>query len=83
MRAMILATFGWGCWWIYALLGRVAPSLAPSREIVIVLSCSFGLIGLALAALTLRARRTWLLFVLVPLFANLALLLFPLLVDGR
>ena len=81
MRSMALATVGWGLWFGYALLGRWAPSIQPPMEIVTVFGVACGLPGLLLALLTMRGRRSWLLFVLVPLFANACLLAAPFLVD--
>ena len=37
---------------------------------------------LAIAALTVRARRTWMVFVMVPLFANGSLFVMPWLASG-
>ena len=75
--AMILATLGWGTWWCDLLLHR----LAPEREIPLAwptaISTTVALLGLAIAILTLRARRSWVLFALVPLFANGSLLFVP------
>jgi hypothetical protein len=78
--AMMLATLGWGTWWCVLLARR----LAPEREIPLVLPASIStaaaLLGFAIAILTLRARRAWILFALVPLFANGSLLFVPWLV---
>src|SRR5262245_1997628 len=75
--AMMLATLGWGTWWCVLFVRH----LAPEREIPFVLpatiSTAAALLGLLIAILTLRARRAWILFALVPLFANGSLLLVP------
>jgi len=78
---MMLATLGWGTWWCVLLVRR----LAPAREIPLALPASIStaaaVLGLVIAILTLRARRGWILFALVPLFANGSLLFVPWLVD--
>lgn len=80
---MILASAGWAAWWIALVLAKVAPGGAQAWLWgAAVLSAMFGLLGLLIAALTVRARRTWLLFVLVPLFANGSLFLMPWLARG-
>jgi hypothetical protein len=75
--AMILATLGWGTWWCVLLVHRLAPERDLSLVLPSVLSTTAALLGLAVAVLTLRARRAWILFTLVPLFANGSLLLVP------
>jgi hypothetical protein len=79
--AMVLATLGWGTWWCVLLLHR----LEPEREIGLALpgaiATTSALLGLGIAILTLRARRAWILFALVPLFANGSLLLVPWLAE--
>ena len=78
MASMSLATLGWGAWWL-ALIGvKIAPGSADVLALVAtVVSGLFALLGLLIAAATLRARRTWILFVLLPLFANASLLAMP------
>jgi|SoiMethySBSTD1v2_1073268.scaffolds.fasta_scaffold799209_3 hypothetical protein len=83
MLAMILATLGWAAWWVALCVVKVAPGSAD--VVVVAATVASGLCalpGLLIAALTVRARRTWMLFVLVPLFANGALLLMPWLASG-
>ena len=74
---MTLATLGWGTWWLAIFLFRFVPSLNPGLELTSVVSCLFAVVGLGVALLTVRARRTWLLFALVPIFANGSLLFLP------
>lgn len=74
---MTLASLGWGTWWIVFFLHRLAPGLVPGIGIVAAISTGFAVTGLVVAILTLRARRSWLLFAMVPLLANAALLAFP------
>lgn len=79
--AMVMATVGWGAWWCVLLVHH----FAPERRIPLVwpatLSTTAALLGLAIAVLTLRARRAWILFALVPLFANGSLLFVPWLAE--
>ena len=83
MLAMILATLGWAAWWLALCVVKVAPGSAEGVVLAAtVVSGLCALPGLLIAALTVRARRTWMLFVLVPLFANGALLCMPWLASG-
>lgn len=82
MYAMTLATIGWGCWWVALALKKLAPSLAPSFNQVATTASVFAIAGLALALLTVRAKRSWLLFAAVALFANASLLFLPWLARG-
>lgn len=83
---MTLATCGWGVWWVGVLLVRFWPDLSPGivsgRALITALSVACALPGLLLALATVRARRSWLPFACVAIFANLSLLLLPLLLDG-
>ena len=75
--AMVLATLGWGTWWCVLLLRHLAPEVHFSLFVPVVVSTTLALAGLVLALLTLRARRAWILFTLVPIFANGSLLCVP------
>ncbi len=74
---MTLATCGWGTWWLLLLLRRVVPAWNIPLAWPATVSTACALMGLLVAILTLRARRSWILFALVPLFANSSLLLVP------
>lgn len=76
MLAMTFASLGWGVWWVLLLLRRLFD-LTPGLTAPSVLSTAFALCGLALTFWCLRARRSWLLFVSIPLLANGALLFMP------
>ena len=82
MVSMTLASLGWGVWWITAFLMRFAPSIAPSVEGAITVSCIFASVGFLVALCTIRARLSWILITLVPLCANASLLLLPLAVHA-
>lgn len=81
MISMTLATLGWGCWWIAVFLKRVTDfdvSIAMTGWA----ADAFAVCGLLLAILTIRAKRSWLLFSLVALTANGALLFLPWMFEG-
>lgn len=74
---MTLATAGMGIWAatvVWMILDR--PS-APSLETAFWISGLFSLPGWILALLTLRAKRSWLFFALVPVALNTMLLVVP------
>jgi hypothetical protein len=74
---MMLATVGWGTWWCVLFVHRLHPEREIPLALPSALSTAAALLGLLVALLTLRARRAWILFALVPLFANGSLLLVP------
>ena len=80
---MTLATLGWVGWWVALVVAKLAPGAVGA--VVIGASAAgvlFALPGVLLAAASMRARRTWILFVLAPLFANGTLLCMPWLAEG-
>jgi len=79
MAAMILATLGWGGWWVTFLLLRLAPGLAPSPGYAMWWGAILGACGLVAAFLSIRARLVWVLFATIALFANGTLILAPIL----
>jgi len=74
---MTFASLGWASWWVTALLLHVKPSWTPSIDVTDQLAITFALIGFVAAILSIRARLAWLIVVLVPMFANLSVLLIP------
>ncbi len=74
---MSLATLGWGAWWCALFVHHFAPGFEFPLALPAAISTAAALIGLVVAILTLRARRAWILFALVPLFANGSLLFVP------
>jgi len=78
---MMLATLGWGTWWCVLFVRRLAPEHEIPFVLPATISTTAALLGLGIAVLTLRARRAWILFALVPLFANGSLLFVPWLAD--
>ncbi|MFN0009171.1 MAG: hypothetical protein ACKVXR_14810 [Planctomycetota bacterium] len=81
MLSMCLASLGWGSWWITVFLMRYFPSVAPSMLAASWFAGTFAAFGFAVAVFTIRARRTWLLFTLVPLCANASIFLVPGLIE--
>jgi hypothetical protein len=77
MVSMSLATWALGVWAVTLLLMDFAPGWAPTWGIATALSAVFALPGLALALLTLRAKRSWFLVAMVPVLANTMVLLLP------
>ena len=77
MAAMILATLGWGGWWMTFFLMRLAPGIAPGPQFAVWWGAALGAVGMVIAFFTIRARRVWVLFALIALFANGTLLLAP------
>jgi len=81
MLSMILASLGWGVWWIEVFLTRFAPEHAPSLHTTALVGGAFALPGLLVAVWTIRAKAAWILITLVPLCANLSLLALPVLIK--
>jgi hypothetical protein len=77
MFAMTFAALGWGCWFGAAALKRFAPGIAPGFLSTAVAAGVFAVFGLLLALSCVRARRSWLVFVAVAIFANASLLCLP------
>lgn len=77
MLSMTLASFGWGTWWILLFVRRLAPGVEVGLTLPSVVSTVFALLGLGVAVLTIRAKKSWLIFTAVPLLANTSLLLMP------
>lgn len=75
---MSVATLGWASWWVALLVVKLSPEKVDAVLVAAsVASALCGLLGLLLAAVTLRARRAWVFFVMIPLFANALLLAMP------
>ena len=74
---MSFATLGWGTWWLALLVRTVVPDWRFGLGVPGTLGCVFAVLGLAVAVFTVRAKRSWLLFTLIPLFANGSLLFVP------
>ena len=70
MRSMIFATAAWGVFWGAALIEKLSEGWSPPLQLVYWLSTPLATAGFLMAVFTIRAQRSWLLFVSVPLFAN-------------
>ncbi|MAE27423.1 MAG: hypothetical protein QF615_08620 [Planctomycetota bacterium] len=82
MASMILASWGWGVWWLALMAVHVWPDWSPSTDVLWWISCLFAVPGLCLGLFSFRAHRVWLLLVTVPVLANVSLLSLPLYLDA-
>lgn len=74
---MCLASLAWGCYWLDQVLMRFMPDLVPSFALVSSLASLFALGGTLVALFSFRGNALWLALALVPLLANLSLLIWP------
>ena len=77
MLSMTLASLGWGTWWVVFFLHRIVPDFTFALTVPDVISTTCGVLGFVVAVLTLRARRSWLVFAHIPLLANASLFFMP------
>jgi hypothetical protein len=77
MMSMTLATAGMSIWAATVVWMIADRPSAPSLESAFWVSSLFSLPGWILALLTLRAKRSWLFFALVPIALNTMLLVVP------
>jgi hypothetical protein len=77
MFSMCMATLGWLPWWTTLFLRRYFPELAPGWGATAWIATPFAVLGFVSAIWCFRAKLAWILFTLVPLFANASLLLMP------
>jgi hypothetical protein len=80
---MVLASAGWGTWWVWVALTKWAPDLAPPLVAVYALTCGMAAVGATLAFFTIRAKKAWVLLAVVPFAANLSLASIPLLFGNE
>ena len=74
---MSVASLGWAIVWLDLAIARLAPSVAPSLTVASWFAFGFGVVGFVAAIWGIRARRAWLLLLMVPFAANATLLLAP------
>ena len=74
---MTLATIGLAVWGMTILWMIVDRRTAPSLETAFLFSSLFSLPGWILGLLTIRAKRSWFFFALVPIAFNTMLLVMP------
>ena len=74
---MTFATVAFAVWGVTVVWMRADRHSAPSLELAYLVSSLFSLPGVILGLLTLRAKRSWLWFALVPIAFNTMLLLLP------
>jgi hypothetical protein len=77
MVSMTFASLGWGTWWVTAAFLHFKPRWAPSIGLTDVLMLTFATFGFLAAVLTIRARMSWMAVTLVPMLANLSVILIP------
>jgi len=77
MVSMTLATLAMSVWGIEVVWLKLDRPTAPNPSSAFLVSSLFAVPGFVLGVLTLRARLAWLLFAMVPLFANGMLLFLP------
>ena len=77
MFSMCMASLGWAIWWTSLLLVRFAPAAAPDLRVTSWSAGFFALVGFLAAVWSFRSKLAWILFLLVPLFANGSLLAVP------
>ena len=78
---MSLASLGWGTWWVLLFVKKLFGVRPDSLYIQGVISTVFAVLGLLVALWCVRARRSWLLFVMIPILANFSLLFVPWLAE--
>lgn len=74
---MCLATAGFAVWGAMVVWMRADRPSAPSLESAFLVSSLFTMPGVILGLLTMRAKRAWMLFALVPIAFNAMLLVLP------
>jgi hypothetical protein len=77
MVSMTFASLGWGTWWITAAFLHFKPHWAPSIGLTDDLMLTFATFGFLTAVLTIRARLAWVAVTMVPMLANLSVILIP------
>ncbi len=73
---MTFASLGWGTWWL-VLFARHFFDWSPAPSVPSTISSLFAVLGLLVAVWCFRARRSWMLFVMIPFLANASLLAMP------
>lgn len=81
IRSMMVASVGWGVWWVFFFVLRLDHGAIVALPWVQGVTCALGVLGLGVALFSLRAARAWVLFVLFPLLANASLFFVPWLVE--
>lgn len=81
MLSMTLASCGWGTWWVLLFVEKLFGWRPESLVVPGAISTVFAVAGLAVAVWCFRARRSWLLFVMIPVIANASLLFVPWLAE--
>ncbi len=77
MLSMTLASLGWGTWWVLLFARKLAGYRPESLALPGTISGTFAIVGLALALWSVRAQRSWMLFVAIAVLANGSLFFVP------
>ena len=77
---MTLATGAMGVWGLTVVMLKLAPQWVPDFWVVFAVASLLAVPGLVLGLFTIRSRFAWLMFALVPVFANGMLIALPLVV---
>ena len=78
---MMLSSVAWGIWWVFFFVLRLNHDAIRALPWVRGASFLVATAGLLVALLSLRATRTWFLFVLFPILANVSVFFVPWLVE--
>ncbi len=81
MVSMTLASLGWGTWWVLLFTKKLFGVRPESLFVPSLISTVFAVTGLVYALWCIRAQRSWLVFVMIPILANLSLLFLPWFAD--
>lgn len=81
MFSMCMASLGWAMWWTTLVLARFAPAYAPDVRITGWCAGACAAVGFLAALWSFRAKLAWILFMLIPMWANGSLLAMPLVIK--
>jgi hypothetical protein len=80
--SMCMATLGWAVWWVTLVVAHFSSGDATDLRLSSWLAGAFAAIGFAAAIWGIRAKLAWILFMLIPMFANASLLAMPLVLKS-
>ena len=77
MFSMCMASLGWAIWWASFVLLRFAPAAAPDLRVTSWFAGACAAVGFLAAIWSFRAKLAWILFMMIPMFANGSILAVP------
>jgi hypothetical protein len=80
--SMCMASVGWAVWWVTLVAAHFSREHAPDLRLSCWLAGAFAAVGLLAAIWGIRAKLAWILFMLIPMFANASLLAMPLVLSS-